>query len=99
MELRVLEGPNLYFPRAAVKLTLDISHLASAPTPTAERLGPRGRRAPARAGAPWGGRTRVGGVGRGERGTGFRQRLALRAVARLVRAIARESGTVRLAVR
>ena len=32
IELRVLEGPNLYFPRAAIKLTLDISPLASAPT-------------------------------------------------------------------
>ena len=26
VELRVLEGPNLYFPRAAIKLTLDVSH-------------------------------------------------------------------------
>ena len=24
VELRVLEGPNLYFPRAAIKLTLDV---------------------------------------------------------------------------
>ena len=31
MELRVLEGPNLYFPRAAVKLTLDVGGLAEAP--------------------------------------------------------------------
>ena len=29
-ELRVLEGPNLYFPRAAIKLTLDVSVLAHA---------------------------------------------------------------------
>ena len=29
VELRVLEGPNLYFPRAAIKLTLDITGLAS----------------------------------------------------------------------
>jgi len=27
VELRVLEGPNLYFPRAAIKLTLDVSPL------------------------------------------------------------------------
>jgi cyanophycin synthetase len=84
VELRVLEGPNLYFPRAAVKLTLDIAHLASAPTPTAERLARRIGLVEARPGEP---------------NTGFRQRFALRAVARLVREIARESGTLRLAVR
>jgi cyanophycin synthetase len=84
VELRVLEGPNLYFPRAAIKLTLDITGLASAPSTTAERLARRIGLAGARPGEP---------------GTGFRQRFALRAVARLVRAIAHESGTVRLAVR
>ena len=30
VELRILEGPNLYFPRAAVKLTVDISALGVA---------------------------------------------------------------------
>ena len=84
VELRVLEGPNLYFPRAAIKLTLDITGLASAPTATAERLARRIGLANARPGEP---------------DTGFRQRFALRAVARLVRAIAHESGTMRLAVR
>ncbi len=84
IELRVLEGPNLYFPRAAIKLTLDISPLASAPTATAERLARRIGLPAARPGEP---------------DTGFRQRFALRAVARLVRAIAHESGAVRLAVR
>jgi cyanophycin synthetase len=84
IELRVLEGPNLYFPRAAIKLTLDITGLASAPTSTAERLARRIGLETARPGEP---------------DTGFRQRFALRAVARLVRAIAHESGTVRLAVR
>ena len=39
VELRVLEGPNLYFPRAAIKLTLDVTALAA---------GPRGRRTPPR---------------------------------------------------
>ena len=84
IELRVLEGPNLYFPGAAIKLTLDITGLASAPTPTVERLARRIGLDSARPGEP---------------DTGFRQRFALRAVARLVRAIAHESGTVRLAVR
>jgi len=84
VELRVLEGPNLYFPRAAVKLTLDVSGLSGVTTATAEGLA-------SRIGLP---RARPG-----EPGTGFRQRFATRAVARLVRAIAAESGTTRLAVR
>jgi cyanophycin synthetase len=84
IELRVLEGPNLYFPRAAIKLTLDITPLASAPTVTATRLARRIGLANALPGEP---------------DTGFRQRFAVRAVTRLVRAIAHESGTSRLAVR
>ena len=84
VELRVLEGPNLYFPRATVKVTLDISGLASASTSTAARLARRIGLSGARPGQP---------------DTGFRARFALRAVARLVRAIAHESGTQRLAVR
>jgi cyanophycin synthetase len=84
LEVRVLEGPNLYFPRAAIKLTLDITPLASAPTVTATRLARRIGLANALPGEP---------------DTGFRQRFAVRAVARLVRAIAHESGTSRLAVR
>ena len=84
VELRVLEGPNLYFPRAAVKLTLDTGALATAPIEVvrvlAERIG-------------------LGDARPGEPGSGFRQRFALRAVARLVRAVAQESGTSSLAVR
>ncbi|WP_323793402.1 Mur ligase family protein [Nocardioides sp.] len=83
-ELRVLEGPNLYFPRAAIKLTLDVSGLSSASEATAERLAVRIGLKHARPGAP---------------DTGFRQRFALRAVGRLVRAVAQESGTSSLAVR
>ena len=84
VELRVLEGPNLYFPRAAIKLTLDISGLADVPTEKARRFAARIGLRNARPGEP---------------GTGFRQRFAARAVARLVRAVAHESGTSRLAVR
>ena len=84
VELRVLEGPNLYFPRAAIKLTLDIGGLAAVPEDTARRFAQRIGLRNARPGAP---------------DTGFRQRFALRAVERLVRAIATESGTTRLAVR
>ena len=84
VELRVLEGPNLYFPRAAIKLTLDVSALAAASDDTARRFA---RRIGLRNARP------------GPAETGFRQRFATRAVARLVRAVAAESGTARLAVR
>ncbi len=84
VELRVLEGPNLYFPRATIKLTLDISGLAEVPTEKASRFAQRIGLRNARPGEP---------------GTGFRQRFAARAVSRLVRAVAHESGTSRLAVR
>jgi cyanophycin synthetase len=84
IELRVLEGPNLYFPRAAIKLTLDVSSLAAASDGTAQRFATRIGLKNARPGSPE---------------SGFRQRFALRAVGRLVRAVAQESGTSRLAVR
>ncbi len=84
VELRVLEGPNLYFPRATIKLTLDIAGLSSTSEERAVRFATRIGLRNARPGAPE---------------TGFRQRFALRAVGRLVRAIAQESGTSRLAVR
>ncbi|CAB4718705.1 MAG: Mur ligase [Actinobacteria bacterium] len=84
VELRVLEGPNLYFPRAAIKLTLDVGALAAASDETAARFARRIGLRDARPGAAE---------------SGFRQRFALRAVARLVRAIATESGTSRLGVR
>jgi len=84
VELRVLEGPNLYFPRAAIKLTLDISGLAAVSDDTANRFA---RRIGLKSSRP------------GAAESGFRQRFAARAVARLVRAIATESGTSRLAVR
>jgi cyanophycin synthetase len=84
VELRVLEGPNLYFPRAAIKLTLDISTIADASDETVLRLARRIGLSTTRPGAA---------------GSGFRQRFAMRAVERLVRAIAQEAGTSRLAVR
>ncbi len=84
VELRVLEGPNLYFPRAAIKLTLDIGGLSAVSEERAARFAQRIGLRSARPGAPE---------------SGFRQRFALRALGRLVRAIAQESGTSRLAVR
>ncbi len=84
VELRVLEGPNLYFPRAAVKLTLDLGPLVDAGEDRARRFADLIGLPSARPGPP---------------GSGFRQRFAVRAVARLVRQVARDSGTTRLAVR
>ncbi|MGA9746124.1 MAG: Mur ligase family protein [Nocardioides sp.] len=84
VELRVLEGPNLYFPRAAIKLTLDLTGVIDAPEARAMRFATRIGLPRARPGEP---------------GSGFRQRFAARAVARLVRHIAAESGVTRLAVR
>jgi cyanophycin synthetase len=83
-ELRVLEGPNLYFPRAAVKLTLNLTRLLEVSESDALRLA-----------------ARIGlrNVRPGVAGSGFRQRFAARAVARLVRQIAAEAGTHRLALR
>jgi cyanophycin synthetase len=84
VELRVLEGPNLYFPRAAIKLTLDVSALAQAPEADLRRLAERLGIASIRAGMPL---------------SGFRQRSLTRLVTHLVRRIAAESGTTRLGIR
>jgi cyanophycin synthetase len=84
VELRVLEGPNLYFPRAAIKLTLDVSALAQAPEADLRQLAERLGIASIRAGVPL---------------SGFRQRSLTRLVTKLVRRIASESGTTRLGVR
>ncbi|WP_245596517.1 Mur ligase family protein [Nocardioides alkalitolerans] len=84
LELRVLEGPNLYFPRAAIKLTLDVAPLSAVSAERARRLA-----------------TSIGlGTARpGEPGTEFRQRFVARALATLVRSVAGDAGTKRLAVR
>ncbi|HZJ04524.1 MAG TPA: Mur ligase family protein [Nocardioidaceae bacterium] len=84
VELRVLDGPNLYFPRAAIKLTLDVTALSEAEGPLVNRLAER---------------IGLRNVRPGEPGSGFRQRFVARATARLVRQIAAESGANRLAVR
>jgi cyanophycin synthetase len=83
-ELRVLDGPNLYFPRPAVKLTLTVPGWLRA---TESRL----RRLAAGMGMP--GRARPGA-----RATEQRRRFTARAAAHVSRTIARESH-VRLAVR
>ncbi|MGC4941218.1 Mur ligase family protein [Kribbella sp. DT2] len=84
VELRVLDGANLYFSRAAVKLTLDLSALIDAPAPAAKAF----------ASALGLGATRPGRIG-----SGFRQRFAIRVVGHIVRRIAREAGIGRIGVR
>jgi cyanophycin synthetase len=84
VELRVLDGANLYFPRPAVKLTLDLTGLLGLSEPAARAVSAELGLPAARPGAP---------------GTGLRQRFAARFVARLVRRVAADSGTTRLAIR
>ena len=84
VELRVLEGPNLYFPRAAIKLTLDVGVLSELPESDLRQLAHSLGIRSIRAGAP---------------SSGFRQRSVVRLVSTLVRRIAREAGTTRLGVR
>jgi cyanophycin synthetase len=84
VELRILDGANLYFSRAAVKLTLDLTALIDAPAPVAK----------AYASALGLGNTRPGRIG-----SGFRQRFAVRLVGHLIRRIAREAGIGRIGVR
>ena len=84
VELRVLDGANLYFPRAAVKLTLDITTLLELDDADARAVGGALGLPAARPGAA---------------GTGLRQRFAMRIAATVVRRVAHGSGTSRLAVR
>jgi cyanophycin synthetase len=84
VELHILDGPNVYFPRAAVALSLDLGRLVDLPESDAAELAARLGVREARPGRP---------------GTGFRQRFAARLVARLVRQVATEAGTHRLPVR
>jgi cyanophycin synthetase len=84
VELRLLDGANLYFPRPAVKLTLDVTALLELTDAEARRLGQALAVPAARPGAP---------------GTALRQRFCLRVVTTVVRRVARGSGTTRLAVR
>lgn len=83
-ELRLLDGPNLYFPRPAAKVTLDV-----APLHALSRE--EGRTLAVALGMP--------GARPGPAHTAFRQRFAVRAVSYLVRRLAREAGYTRLAVR
>ncbi|HZL76053.1 MAG TPA: Mur ligase, partial [Propionibacteriaceae bacterium] len=84
VELRLLDGPNLYFPRPAAKVTLDLTDLLELPETDARDLG-----------AELG----LGNARTGSAGTVFRQRFAIRLVTQIVRQLARAGGATRLAVR
>ena len=84
VELRLLDGPNLYFSRPAAKVTLDLTELLGLPETEARALG-------AELGLD---RARTGNAG-----TVFRQRFATRLVTQIVRRLARAGGATRLAVR
>jgi cyanophycin synthetase len=84
VEVRLLDGPNLYFPRPAAKLTLDLSELIDLSDTAARDLGTElglGRPRP------------------GAAGTVFRQRFSIRLLTQIVRRIANAGGVTRLAVR
>ncbi len=95
LEVRVLDGPNLYFTRPAVKLTLAVPGLIDAPEDRVARLA-------ARAGVPVGARTDRGRrrvqSWPGPAGTEHRLRFAVRLIAHVTRAVAEAAGTA-LAVR
>jgi cyanophycin synthetase len=84
VELRLLDGPNLYFPRPAAKVTLDLTELLELPEAAARDLG-----------AELG----LGKARTGNAGTVFRQRFAIRLMTQIVRRLARAGGATRLAVR
>jgi cyanophycin synthetase len=84
IELRVLEGPNLYFPRPAVKLTLDVAGWL--------RVGDEKVATVARA-------TGIRAVDPGAPGSEQRLRATARVAVQLTRRIAAAAGTERLGVR
>ncbi|MEO8477608.1 MAG: Mur ligase family protein [Actinomycetota bacterium] len=85
MELRVLDGPNLYFPRPAIKLTLAVpGWMRASESRVSEVAGRLGLEGAATPGAP---------------GSQHRRRFAARIAAQLTRRQAIASGARRLAVK
>ncbi|WP_265446611.1 tetratricopeptide repeat protein [Flexivirga meconopsidis] len=83
-EVRVLEGPNLYFTRPAAKITVEVPGYLSGDS---EQLRALGRSLGVRRSDP------------GDAGTETRRRFVLRLVERAVRLLVRETGASRLGVR
>ena len=84
VELRLLDGPNLYFPRPAAKVTLDLGELLGLEVAAARDLGVE---------------LGLGNTRPGAAGSAFRQRFAIRLVTQIVRRLASAGGATRLAVR
>ncbi|MEO7422535.1 MAG: tetratricopeptide repeat protein [Ornithinibacter sp.] len=84
VEVRLLEGPNLYFPRPAVKVTISLPGYLEAEAQQVRGVGAVLGLKRVQPGAP---------------GSMQRQRVLLRIVERAVRVVARASGTRRLGVR
>ena len=82
--MRVLEGPNLYFPRPAIKVTLALPGLLNLDSATMASLCREVGVRRSHPGAP---------------GSATRQQVLLRCVERVVRALSAAVGTTRLAVR
>jgi len=83
-EVRVLEGPNLYFPRPAVKVTLALPGYLDVPVEVLRSISSDAGLRRGQPGAP---------------GSEQRQQVLLRLVERVARALAAEGGTRRLGVR
>jgi len=83
-EVRLLEGPNLYFSRPAVKVTLALPGYLDAPVDILRAVSAAAGMRRGQPGAP---------------GSEQRQQVLLRLVERVARALATESGTRRLGVR
>jgi len=83
-EVRVLEGPNLYFPKPAIKVSLELPGYLEADEASLQGLARR---------------TALGGSRPGAPGSEQRQRFVARVVERAVRRLATASGTSRLGVR
>lgn len=84
VEFRLLDGPNRHFPRAAAEVELNLGVLQSLPPDAAQEFA-----------AGLG----LSGARPGSAETAFRQHFAARAVAHLVRRLAKDGGVARLAVR
>jgi cyanophycin synthetase len=84
VEVRVLEGPNLYFSRPAIKLTLDVAGWLRASEDTVARVAET---------------SGIRGVEPGRRESERRLRTTARVAVQLTRRIAEGAGTGRLAVR
>ena len=82
VELRVLDGPNLYFTRPAIKLTLELTKLADMPE---DRLAKRAEEA--------GVRSNGAGIRPGPPGSDRRLRFLARVAAQLTRVAADATGT------